>query len=166
LNWLAAELAAGGGCGDLGEALGAGFVGGGFGTLDAGEELLNGKDQEEVDDTGDDEEVDDGCEEVAILDGRLSDGEDEIREVGLAYDRSNKRGDDVFDEGFGDGGEGGTDDDGDGQIDDVATKDEVAKAFDHCESPWSEGRLPDSTLSIRRSTSGGELLDARFIATR
>ena len=57
---MAAELATGGRGGDLGEALGAGFVGDGFGAFDAGKELLHGKDQEEVDDEGDDEEVDDG----------------------------------------------------------------------------------------------------------
>lgn len=114
LDRLAAELAAGGGCGDLGEALGAGFVGGGFGALDAGEQLLDGKDQEEVDDEGDDEEVDDGCEKAAVSDGCAVDIADQSSEVGLTYGGTEERGDDVFDEGFGDAGEGGTDDDGDG----------------------------------------------------
>ncbi len=154
LNGLAAELAAGGGGGDLGETLGAGFVGDGFGAFDAGEELLHGKDQEEVDDEGDDEEVDDGRDEATVADRRAADVEDKISEVGLAYGGAEEWGDDVFNERFGDVGEGGTDDDGDGQIDDVATKDEVAKAFDHCGSPWSEGRLPDSPLSIRRRVLG------------
>ena len=131
---LAAELAAAGGQGDLGEALGAGFVRGGFGALDAGEQLLHGKDEEEVDDEGDDEEVDDGVEEVAIFDGRLMEGEDEIGEVGLTYDGSDKRGDDVFDERFGDSCESRADDDGDSEVDDVAAQDEVAKAFDHVAS--------------------------------
>jgi hypothetical protein len=166
LNGLAAELAAGGRGGDLGETLWAGLDCGGFGSLDAGEELLHGKDQEEVDDAGDDEEVNDRREEVAVLDGRLSDGEDEIGEVRLTDGGGNKRCDDVFDERFGDGGEGGTDDDGDGQIDDVATEDEVAKAFDHSGSPWSEGRLPDSPLSIRLGVLGGEFFGGEILLGR
>ncbi len=132
MDRLAAELAAVGGGGDVGEALRARLGCCGFGALDAGEQLLHWKDQEEVDDAGDDEEVDDGVDEVAVPDGRLPDSEDEVGEVGLTDDGSNKRCDDVVDERFGDGGESGTDDNGDGQIDDVATKDEIAKAFDHC----------------------------------
>ena len=62
-----------GGDWDLGEALRAGSVGGGFGAFDADEELLDRKDEEEVDNEGDDEEVDDGVEEVAVPDGCLFD---------------------------------------------------------------------------------------------
>lgn len=131
---LTAELAAVGGDWDLGEALGAGFDGGGFGALEAGEQFLYGKDEEEVDDEGDDEEVDDGVEEVAVLDGRLMEGEDKIGEVGLTYDGGDKRSDDVFDERFSDRSESCADDDGDGEVDDVAAQDEVAKAFDHVAS--------------------------------
>jgi hypothetical protein len=154
LNRLAAELAAVGGRRDLGEALGARFVGGGFGALDAGEQLLHWKNQEEVDDAGDDEEVNDRRKEAAVRDRCAVDIADQAFEVGLAYSGGEEWSDDVFDEGFGDVGEGGTDDDGDGQVDDVATKDEVAKTFNHCGSPWSEGRLPDSPLSIRRRAHG------------
>jgi len=132
LDRLSAELAASGGGGDLGEALRAGFVGDGFGALDAGEQLLHGKHEEEVDDEGDDQEIDDRCNEAAVSDRCNADVEDNISEVGLANGGAEEWGDDVFNERFGDVGEGGTDDDGDGQIDDVATEDEVAKAFDHC----------------------------------
>ena len=92
--------------------------------------------------------------------------EDNIAEVGLAYDGAEEWGDDVFNERFGDVGEGGTDDDGDGQIDHVATEDEIAKAFDHCGSPWSEGRLPDSPLSIRRRVLGREFFGGEILLGR
>ena len=131
---LRAEFAAVSGGWDLGEALGAGFVSDGFGAFDAGEQLLHREDEEEVDDEGDDEEVDDGVEEVAVFDGCVVDGDDEIGEVGLTYDSGDKRSDDVFDERFGDRSEGRADDDGDSEVDDVAAEDEVAKTFDHVAS--------------------------------
>ena len=60
---------------------------------------------------------------------------DEVVEVGLADDGAEKRIDDVGGECGDDGGEGCADDDGDGEVHHIAAEDEVAKAFEHVESP-------------------------------
>src|SRR5215469_4194119 len=126
---LTAELAAVGCEWDVGEALGAGLGTCGFGPFEPGNKLLCGKDQEEVDDEGDDEEIDDGVDEVADLDGRRADSEDDVGEVGLAHDGGDERGNDVIDQGFGDCGEGAADDYGDGEVHNIAAQNKVSKAF-------------------------------------
>ena len=59
------------------------------------------------------------------------DDEDERGEVRLLDDGGEQGRDDVFDEGVDDGGKCGADDDCDSEIDNVAAKDKVAKAFQH-----------------------------------
>jgi len=117
--------------GNIGEALRAGLSRCRFGTLDAGQQLLYRKYEKEVDDAGNDEEVDAGSEEAAIFDWCSADVEYEGGEVRLTHERTDERTDDVINERFGNGRESSSDDDGDGQIDDVAAQNEIAKAFNH-----------------------------------
>lgn len=135
LDGLSAGLAARGSEGDLRQALGAGLVGDGLGSLDSREELLHREHEEEVDDTGKDEEVDASGDEAAVFNGGSVDVEDEGREIGFAYDRADERADYVADEGFGYVGKGCANDDCNGKIHDIAAKDEIAKAFKHVRSP-------------------------------
>jgi hypothetical protein len=95
------------------------------------EEVLRGEDEEEVDDGSDEEEVDDGGEEVAVADLASVDVADEIAEVGFADDGAEERVNDFFCESRDDSGEGGADDDGDGEVHDVATQNEVAESLEH-----------------------------------
>src|SRR5215469_1274382 len=130
---LGAELAAGGGDGDVAEALRAGLGGrrGGHFGVEFLQEILRGHDEEEVDDRGEDEEVDDGGEEVAVADLASVNVADQVAKVGLAYESSEKRVDDLFGERGDDCSEGGTDDDGHSQVHDVATQNEVAESLEH-----------------------------------
>ena len=57
--------------------------------------------------------------------------EDEVGEVWFPDNCRDERIDDVLGEGCDDAGEGCADDDGDGQIQDIAAEDEVTKAFEH-----------------------------------
>jgi hypothetical protein len=133
LYGLGAELAAGGGYGDVAEALWAGFGGRRFNYCRVKflEEILGGNDEEEVDDGGDQNEVDDGGEEVAIVDLAAIDAADEIAEVGFANDGSEKRIDDFFGQRGDDPRKCCSDDDGDSEINDVATQNEIAESFEH-----------------------------------
>ena len=133
LDGLGAELAASGCDGDVSEALRA-ELGGWWCDSDWREffqKVLSGDHEEEVDYGGDEEKVDDGGEEVAVADLASVDVTDEIAEVGFADDRPQERIDDLFCQGGHDGGERGSDDDGDGQVDHIATQDEVAESFEH-----------------------------------
>jgi hypothetical protein len=132
LYGLGAELAAGGGDGDIAEALWAGLGGWGSGHgMELLQQVLGGEDEEEVDDGGDEKEVDDGGEEVTVTDLASINVADEVAEVRLADDGSQKWIDDLFCQRGHDGGEGGSNDDGHGQIDYVATQDEVAESLEH-----------------------------------
>ena len=128
---LGAELAAFGGEGDVGEALGAGLVGYMNGALDLGEEVVERNDDEEVDDGGNDEEVDGGVKEAAVFDGCAVEGGGEAGEVGGVDGGGDELHDDVFGQRGDNRAEGGTDDDGDSEVDNVAAQDEVAKALKH-----------------------------------
>ena len=131
LDGLTAEFAAGGGHGNLAEALGAGFAGDGCRSLDAGHERVGRQHDEEVDDAGHQHEGDECVEEVAVGDGSAVDVQDERGEVRLANYGSDEGIDEVFDDRVDDGGKRSTDDDGNGEIEYVATQDEITKTFDH-----------------------------------
>ena len=131
LDGLAAVLAAGGGERNVAEALGAGLDGDGLRSLDAGHEGVGRQDDEEIDDGGHQEERDEGVEEVAVGDNSSVDVQDKVGEVRLADYGSDEGRDDVFDDRIDDGGECSTDDDGDCEIEYVATQDEITKTFEH-----------------------------------
>ena len=130
---MCAELAAGGGYGDVAKALRAGFSG--RRSDNCGVEFFKqvlGRDyEEEVDDGSDEDEVDYGGEEVAVADLAAVDVTDEIAEVGLADDGSEEGIDDLFSQRGDDGRKCGSDDYGDSKIDDVATQNEIAESFEH-----------------------------------
>jgi hypothetical protein len=129
---LGAELAAGGGEWDIAEALWAGFCGRrGWRGVVFLEEVLGGEDEEEVDHGGDEEEVDDCGEEVTIADLASVDVADEVAEIGFADDGAKERIDDFFSERCDYTGEGSSDDDGDCEIHNVATQNEVAESLEH-----------------------------------
>ena len=145
-------FAAAGAEGDFGEAFGAGGGGDRGGCFSARDKVLYREDHEEVDGGGVDEETDGRVEELAYVDfagGNVVGGEgvgrddgvedraveDEGGEVGDAYEAGEEGGEDVAGEGGGDGTEGGTDEDGYGEVDYIAAEDEVAKAFEHFEPP-------------------------------
>src|SRR6202789_4494283 len=133
---LGTELAAAGGEGNLGQALGAGLVGDGGWALDLRKEIVERQDNEEVDDARDDEEVDQGVEEAAVFDGCAVEAGCQAGEVRGV----NRGGDELHDDVFGQRGdnraEGYTNDDGDGEIDDVAAEDEVTKSLEHEAVSW------------------------------
>jgi hypothetical protein len=132
LDGLSAELAAGGGGGDIAEALRTGFRDGlRGGRVELLQEILRGQHEEEVDDSGDEQEIDDCGEEDAILDFAAVDIGYEVVEVGLADEGAEERIDDVGGKGRDDGSEGRSDDDGDGKIHNVATQNEITKSFEH-----------------------------------
>jgi hypothetical protein len=132
LDGLDAEFAARGGDWNVAEALGAGFCGWSDRSgMEFFEEVLGWQDEEEVDDGGDEEEVHDRREEVAVADLASVDVGDQVAEVGLADDGSEQWIDDLFGEGGDDSGKSRSDDDGDGEVHDVATEDEVAESLEH-----------------------------------
>ena len=161
LDGLSAELAAGGGEGDVAEALSAGLGGDGLGcgcSLEFGDEVIGGRNDEEVDDRGQHEEGDEGVEEVAVGDCASVDVEDEGGEVWFADYGCDEGSDDVFDERVDDGAEGCADDDGYGEVEDVAAEDEVAKAFDQgnllsCEVGNAWGGAIIARLMIAQSSA-------------
>ncbi len=131
---MGAELAAGGRDGDFGEALRADLGSGwsvGDWALELVEQIAERHDDEEVDDRGLKQEVDDGVEELAIEDLAAVDEDEEVAEAGLADDGRDERCNDVGGQSGNDRAEGCADDDSDCEIDDVAAKDEVTKAFEH-----------------------------------
>jgi hypothetical protein len=133
LYGLGAEFAAGCRDWDIAEALGAGLGGRWFSNrgVEFFEQVLGWDHEEEVDDASEDQEVNDGGEEVAVSDLASVDVRHEIAEVGFSYDGSNQRTDDFFCQCGHDAGERSSDDDSDGQVDHVATQDEVAESLEH-----------------------------------
>jgi len=133
LDGLGAELAAGCGDGDVADAVGAGLGSGRYfyGWVEAFEEVLRGQHEEEVDHAGDEQEVDDGGNEGAVLDLAAVGVGDEVVEVRLADDGAEQWVNDVCGEGGDDGCERRADNDGDGEIHDVAAQNEVAKSLEH-----------------------------------
>src|SRR5579859_1418893 len=129
--------AAPGGYGDLAEALGAALGGrdgccfGATQSLGACRDLVDGHDHSEVDGAGDHKERNDRVEEVAILDLAAMEFEDQIAEVRLADDGREQRVQDVANQRGDDGAEGRAQNDRDGQVDDVAAKNEVPESLEH-----------------------------------
>ena len=85
---------------------------------------------------GDDEEIDDVLEKIAVGDVGDGVGTEEIgdvegkgREVETASNKAGDRHDHVVDKGFDDGGEGATNCDTDGEINNAAAIDELAELF-------------------------------------
>ena len=118
------------GQGNIRKALLAGLCRGRFRSLNTRQQLLDWQHEEEIDHKGDDQKVDACGQEGAVLDRRRTDGEDEGGKIRLASNSTNQRTDDIIDQRFGDSRECGTDNDGDGQVDDIAAQDEIAKALD------------------------------------
>lgn len=130
-----------GGFGDvlfLGFGVGSGFFGGElggfsvFGTVEA----VHGANNYE-DDKGNEEEVDDVLDEVAVGDvgdrigaEDVGDVEGEAGKVETAGEKARDWHDNVVDEGFDDGGEGATNCNTDGEIDDAAAVDKLFELLD------------------------------------
>lgn len=121
------------GCGDrdVREALAARLGCGCLGPLELGEHVVCGYDDEDIDDRSQKQEADGSIEEVAVLHNAAVDIEGECGEVGFADEGGDKRVDDVPNEGCHDGTEGYPDDDCDGEVEDIATKDKVSESLDH-----------------------------------
>ena len=78
-----------------------------------------------------DQEREHRVEEGAVVEHGVVDRELQAAEVRLAADRRDQRRDESVDERRHDRAERGADDDGDGEVDDVAAQDELAKLFQH-----------------------------------
>lgn len=131
LDRLTAKLAAGCSERDIREALSTGLGGNGFGALHLCHKVVGGHNDEEVDDESQQEEPDRSVEEVAILHDSAVDVQGQRGEVGLADYGSDERVDDVAHEGGHDRTEGCPDDDCDGEVEDIATKNKISESFNH-----------------------------------
>ena len=110
---------------------------------------LHGLDDEEEDRSGDRDELDHVGDERAVAEDRLVDRERQAAEVGLADDHRHDRHDEIVNERVDDRRERDAHDERDGELDDVAAKQEVPELPEHCSSLR---RLP---LSRRFSPPSG-----------
>jgi hypothetical protein len=161
LYGLGAELAAGGGYGDVAEALWAGFGGRWFHNRRVKflQEVLGWEHEKEVDDGGDEYEVDDGGEEVAVADLAPVNVADEIAEVGLADDGPKKGINNFFGKRRDNPRKCSSNDDGDSEINDVATQNEIAESFEHEVSLLKVDRVWNRLMTGR---SGGASISQRI----
>jgi hypothetical protein len=145
--------------GNIGQALGAGFGCGGLRALELRDQVVCRENDQEVHDCGGNEERDDGIDEVAVGDWRPVETEGETAEVRLAMNCADQLADDVLAEGSNDCIECGADHDCDSEIDHIAAKNKIAKAFEHVSVSRRVRLLARSTVSIRQAgeESGGVL---------
>ena len=85
-------------------------------------------DNAEVDDDADDDEGDQSVDEVSVVEGGLLDGEAQAVGGVLRTDEAEQRSDERGDEGINQHLEGSTDHDGDGQVDNIASQEEIFEA--------------------------------------
>jgi hypothetical protein len=129
---LCAVRAALGGGRNVAEALGTGFGGrrgGGYRFLELIQQRIQGENDQKIYRGRDQQERDERVEEVAILDLSAVDIKDQRGEVRLVDDGRDQRGNDVGHQRSDNGAESSADYDGYGEVDDIAAKDEVSKAF-------------------------------------
>src|SRR2546430_2940614 len=129
--WLhdgGAELAARGRDRDVAEAFRAGvFCRFGVPGGDGGDPV-GGDHYEVVDDGRDDQKVEGDVDEVAVAEVTLVDGEDQVGEVRLPAQGGDQGGDQVLDQRLNDVAERHADHDRDGEVDEVASHEELPEA--------------------------------------